>query len=241
LSTDYRGQANLPDLHFNKLGCAMLVVKSFVYNMFSENTFVIWDEASKESAIIDPGCSTEDEEQKLDKYVSENKLIVKYLINTHCHIDHILGCKFVKEKYNPDFYAPEKDLPFIKRAEVQAAAFGLDIDNPPLPDKFLSEDLSLNLGKSILYFLFTPGHTTGEYCIYFKKEAICVTGDVLFKNSIGRTDLWGGDYNTLISSIEHKLFTLPDNVIIYPGHGESSKIGVEKRENPFLNELNKRK
>ena len=214
----------------------MLVVKSFVFNLFSENTFVVWDEETNEGVVIDPGCSDPDEEEKLEKYISSNKISVKYLINTHCHIDHILGNRFIKEKYGVDFYAPEGDLSLIQRAEAQAAIFGLQIDSVPMPDNYLSEELTLSIGRSELTFLFTPGHTAGEYCIYFKKEAVCITGDVLFKNSIGRTDLWGGDYETLINSIKTKLFTLPDNVTIYPGHGESSKIGTEKNENPFMHE-----
>lgn len=218
----------------------MLVVKPFVFNLFSENTFVIWDESSKESAVIDPGCSNPDEENKLESYVTENGLNVKFLINTHCHIDHILGCAFIKGKFNAKFYIPEKDLFLLESAGLQASAFNISIGNMPKPDYFLSESTRLMLGRSQISFLYTPGHTPGEYCVYFPAEAFCITGDVLFKNSIGRTDLWGGDYDTLLDSIHAKLFSLPDNVVIYPGHGESSKIGLEKSENPFLKELSKR-
>jgi hydroxyacylglutathione hydrolase len=218
----------------------MLVVKCFEFNMFGENTFVVWDEESKEGAVIDAGCSNVHEENKLDDHISGNNIVVKYLITTHGHLDHVLGNKFVKEKYNPEYYGPENDLPLMERMEIQAAAFGIEIIKPPIPKKYLAEDFTLNLGNSIMFFLSTPGHTPGEFCVYFKKEGICFTGDVLFRNSIGRTDLWGGDMTTLISSIKNKLFVLPDNVIIYPGHGESSKIGQEKSDNPFLNELSKR-
>ncbi len=217
----------------------MIVIKSFTFNLFSEITYVVWDELTKESAIIDPGCSNISEEEKLSNYISEHNLEVKYLINTHCHIDHILGCNFVKEKYNPIYFIPERDLFLLDRAEIQASAFGLEIKKLPKPDNYLSEELQLQLGRSIITFLYTPGHTPGEFCIYFEREAFCITGDVLFKNSIGRTDLWGGDYNTLIQSIKTKLFSLPENVTIYPGHGESSKIGLEKNENPFLHEFSK--
>ena len=218
----------------------MLVVKNFVFSMFAENTYVVWDEESNEGAVIDAGCSNKSEEDKLGKYISDNNILIKYLITTHGHIDHVLGNKFVKEKYNPEYLVPEIDMQLLERIEVQSAAFGLDIEKLPTPEKFLTEDITLKLGNSLMSFLFTPGHTPGEYCVYFKKEAICFTADVLFKNSIGRTDLWGGDIDTLLNSIENKLFTLPDNVIIYPGHGESSKIGQEKSDNPFLNELSKR-
>ena len=112
--------------------------------------------------------------------------------------------------------------------------FGLNLEEPPVPDRLISEDTDLSLGNSKLKFLFTPGHTPGEFCIYLKEDKICITGDVLFKEGIGRTDLWGGSYDTLIKSIETKLFSLPDDVKIYPGHGESSTIGHEKQNNPFL-------
>ncbi len=218
----------------------MLVIKSFVFNIFSENTYVVWDESTKESIIVDPGCLSDEEESKLEEYVSGNGLKVKYLLLTHCHIDHIVGCKFVLEKYNPEYYAPEKDLFLLQRAEVHAAGFGFKIEPVPEPVNFLSEELKLKIGNSTISSLFTPGHSPGEYCIYFSKEAVCLTGDVLFKNSIGRTDLWGGDYDTLIASIRTKLFTLPDNVKIYPGHGGSTEIGSEKSFNPFLLEPGKK-
>jgi glyoxylase-like metal-dependent hydrolase (beta-lactamase superfamily II) len=202
--------------------------------MFAENTFVVWDEETKEAAVIDPGTSGLAEEELLDDYITKNDLKVKYLINTHCHIDHILGCNFVKEKYNPQFLVPEKDVPLFQNAHLQASAFGVEFKEPPKPDKFITEEEELQLGKTKIQFLFTPGHTPGEYCIYFEEDKICITGDVLFKEGIGRTDLWGGDYDRLIRSIETKLFTLPGDVIIYPGHGEPSTISHEMKNNPFL-------
>jgi glyoxylase-like metal-dependent hydrolase (beta-lactamase superfamily II) len=112
--------------------------------------------------------------------------------------------------------------------------FDISLDKPPKPDELITEKSELSIGKSKMKFLFTPGHTPGEFCIYLDNEKICITGDVLFKESIGRTDLWGGDYDTLINSIQTKLLTLPDDVVIYPGHGESSTIGYEKQNNPFI-------
>ena len=223
--------------YFNKKN--MLVVKKFVFNPFSVNTYLIWDESSKECLIIDPGCSSANEEQQLKSYITDNHLRVLYMLNTHCHIDHIMGCNFINDQYEPEYYIPEKDIDLLSHAQTQASAFGLEIKRPPLPDILISENTQLKIGNSPVTFLFTPGHTAGEYCFYFKKQAICVTGDVLFRSSIGRTDLWGGDYDTLITSIRTQLFTLPDNVLIYPGHGDSSKIGLEKTDNPFLHETNK--
>lgn len=213
----------------------MTVIKKFVFNPFSENTYVVWDDTSREAVIIDPGCYGAEEEQQLKKFIEERKITVKYLILTHCHIDHVIGCRFIKDTYNPSFYAPELDLPLLMNVDKQGKAFGLNIPNPPMPDKYITAETKLLLGQKEIEFLFTPGHTPGEYCVYFKSGEYVITGDVLFKGSIGRTDLWGGDYETLIDSIKQRLFTLPDNFIVYPGHGENTKIGTEKRDNPFVN------
>lgn len=213
----------------------MIQIKKFTFNLFSENTFVLWDDATLEGAIIDPGCSDSSEEKILESFISENSLTVKYLINTHCHIDHILGCEFVKQKFNPIYLAPELDIPLLQNAAMQASFVGMDFSISLLPDEYITENKKLNLGKSELSFLFTPGHTPGEFCIYIPETKICITGDVLFNDSIGRTDLWGGNYNVLIQSINQKLLSLPDETVIYPGHGESSSIGREKKFNPFLN------
>jgi len=213
----------------------MIKIKNFTFNLFAENTLVVWDDKTLESAIVDPGSSNSAEEKILEELIIKNKLKVKYLINTHCHIDHILGCRFVKEKYNPVYLAPELDLPLLKNAQKQADAFDIKMEDPPLPDQFINEETIINLGDSVGKFIFTPGHSPGEFCIYFKEEKLCITGDVLFNEGIGRTDLWGGDYEILIDSIESKLFKLPDDVKIFPGHGETSTIGHEKFNNPFLN------
>ena len=216
----------------------MIQIKKFVFNMFNENTFVIWDDKSKECAIIDPGCSTASEELVFENFIEGQSLKVNFLINTHCHIDHIFGCRFVKEKFNAVYYAPEKDLPLIKNAKTQAEMVGVQFSDQVLPDKYITEETKINIGGSQLEYLFTPGHTPGEYCIYLQKEKFCITGDVLFYDSIGRTDLWGGNYETLINSIKNKLLTLSDETKIFPGHGEESTIFRERTQNPFLIELN---
>ena len=212
----------------------MVQVKSFTFNFFNENTFVLWDDETKESAIIDPGVYSSDEQKTLTDFITNQKLNIKFLINTHCHIDHILGCKFVKKKFNPVYYAPEKDILLLENSVMQAQMFDINFEEPPSPDKLINDETELFLGDSKIVFLFTPGHTPGEYCLYLEKEKICITGDVLFKEGIGRTDLWGGNYDALINSIENKLFSLPDDVKIYPGHGDESTIGYEKQYNPFL-------
>ncbi len=209
-------------------------IEVFVFSPFQENTFVIWDETTKDACIIDPGCFNNTEEQQLKTFIDTNGLTVKYLLNTHCHIDHVFGNKFVKETFNPKFLAPEKDFPLLEKAIEQGKQFGLPVKPSPNPDLYFNEKNNLKLGNIECKLLFTPGHTPGEYCFYFPTENICITGDVLFKGSIGRTDLWGGDFNTLMESIKTKLLLLPDETVIYPGHGGSSTIGDEKKYNSFL-------
>lgn len=212
----------------------MLIIQKFTFNPFYENTYLIWDHESLIGAVIDPGCYDQNEEKILSEFVQKNNLQIKYLINTHCHIDHIFGCHYMKDKYNPKFLIPKSDLPLLENSTKQSELFGLEINTPPKPDEFITEETKINLNNSDLTFLFTPGHTPGEYCIYCEKEKILISGDALFKGSIGRTDLWGGDYTTLINSIKSKILTLPDDVVVYPGHGEQTTIGDEKKLNPFL-------
>jgi glyoxylase-like metal-dependent hydrolase (beta-lactamase superfamily II) len=212
----------------------MIEINKFTFNPFQENTYILWDDRTKEAIIVDPGCSTETEESALAQFVETNDLNIKYLINTHCHIDHVFGNLFIKDKYNCDFYAPELDIPLLENVAEQAKMFGMEIKLSPLPDHFITEELRLSLGDSEMKFLFTPGHTPGEYCILFEADNICVSGDVLFLEGIGRTDLWGGDYNTILQSIRNKLFTLDENTAVYPGHGDKTTIGYEIKHNPFL-------
>jgi hydroxyacylglutathione hydrolase len=212
----------------------MLKLKKFVFSPFMENTYVVWDSKTRETAIIDPGCVEAEEEKELSDFIESNDLSVKYLINTHCHIDHVFGNAYVKSTYDCEYWAPEKDEFLIGNMSEQAKMFGIQIKPSPNPDKFITDDTVLFLGEIQPKFLFTPGHTPGEYCIYFEKDKICITGDVLFKEGIGRTDLWGGNYDTLIESIKTQLLTLPEDTVIYPGHGEDSTIGDEIKLNPFL-------
>ncbi|VAX20603.1 MBL-fold metallo-hydrolase superfamily [hydrothermal vent metagenome] len=209
-------------------------IKIFVFSPFQENTYVIWDETTKESCVIDPGCFNNSEEEELKNFIISNELTVKYLINTHCHIDHVFGNQFVKDTFSPKYLASEDDIPLLEKAVEQGKQFDLPVKASPMPDEYLNEQNTLTLGNIKCKLLFTPGHTPGEYCIYFPSENICITGDVLFKGSIGRTDLWKGDFNILMNSIKTKLLTLPEETVIYPGHGGSSTIGNEKISNSFL-------
>ncbi len=211
-----------------------MLLHRFIFSPFQENTYLIWDETTRESCIVDPGCFNASEEEELKSFINSNNLTVKYLINTHCHIDHIFGNLFVKEEFDPKYLAPKEDVPLLEMAIEQGKQFGLEVKPSPLPDGFIEESESISLGDVEIKFIFTPGHTPGEYCIYIPAESVCITGDVLFKESIGRTDLWGGNYETLIDSIKTKLLSLSDNTTIYPGHGGSSTISYEKEHNSFL-------
>ena len=209
-------------------------IKTFTFSPFQENTYVIWEEKTKDAIIVDPSCLSSEEEHEFENFISTNELKVKYLFNTHGHLDHIFGNAFVVKTYNPIHYGPEKDLPLFERAVEQAEGFGLKMTEPPKPKNFFDESEKIQFGNEQITLIFTPGHTPGEYCIYFPKSSFCITGDVLFKESIGRTDLWEGNYNTLMSSIKDKLLKLPIDTVIYPGHGNNSTIKYELENNPFL-------
>ena len=212
----------------------MIEIKSFTFNPFQENTYIVWNSEGTECAVIDPGCSNENEESELFLFIENNNLKPKYLLNTHCHIDHVLGNFAVKQKYQLPFYGPELDLPLLKNFTEKAQMFGLKIKESPPMDNYITEELTLDLAGEKMKFIFTPGHTPGEYCIFFEESKILISGDVLFNLGIGRTDLWGGDYNTLLNSIKEKLFTLEESVEVYPGHGNKTSIGYEKLNNPFF-------
>ncbi|MCX6167901.1 MAG: MBL fold metallo-hydrolase [Ignavibacteriales bacterium] len=212
----------------------MLQIQRFVFSPFYENTYIIWDEITKEGAIIDPGCYDTKERKVVDDFILSNNIKLTYLINTHCHIDHIFGNAHIRLKYNPVYLAPEKDAFMLDLMIDTAKNYGVEFTPSPKPDQFITEDIEFSMGDLKGKFLFTPGHTPGEFCLYFKDENVCFTGDVLFKENIGRTDLWGGDYDTLIDSIKNKLLTLPDETVIYPGHDSDSTIRYERMFNLFL-------
>lgn len=209
-------------------------IHKFTFNPFFENTYIIWDEETFTAAVIDPGMSEDYEEDEIKTFIDSNGLKIKYMINTHCHIDHILGAAFIKEKYNPLYLLPERDLPLYENAEMQANMFGIEIKKLPAIDNYLSEAEDLLFGSERIQCIHTPGHSPGEFCLNSESSNFCLTGDVLFRDSIGRTDLYGGNFDQLIESIKTKLLTLPDDVVIYPGHGDKSTIAYEKQHNPFL-------
>jgi len=209
-------------------------IQKFTFNSFFENTYVIWDEQTLVAGVIDPGMTEKYEEEEIKSFISSKSLKIEYLINTHCHIDHLLGVRFIKDEYKPIYFVPEKDMPLFNNAPIQAGIFEIDLKELPAYDKYLNEKDTITFGNDFISCIYTPGHSPGEFCLYSESSKFCITGDVLFRENIGRTDLYGGSYNVLIDSIKTKLFTLPDDVIIYPGHGEESTIGYEKQNNPFL-------
>jgi hydroxyacylglutathione hydrolase len=212
----------------------MLAIQRFVFNIFHENTYLIWDDQVLEAAVIDPGMYDEDEQNVFFKYVEEKKLKMNYCINTHCHIDHVLGNAFIKNKYNVPTFIPKEDRPILEILKQQSQHYGLVVTEEVSVDNYLSEEVDLELGSLVGKYLFTPGHTPGEFCIYFEDEKTLFSGDVLFRQSIGRSDLWGGNQETLLESIRTKLFTLPDDVKVYPGHESATTIGFEKKNNPYV-------
>jgi hydroxyacylglutathione hydrolase len=210
----------------------MLSVKIFEFNPFQENTYVLYDE-TREAVIVDPGCYEAHERMQLDTFIQENNLKVVLLLNTHCHIDHVLGNDYVKNKYKVSFLIYPLELPVLKAVKSYASNYGFPQYQEVLPDSFLSEEEEVRFGVTRLSVLFLPGHAPGHVGFYHKEQGILIGGDVLFQNSIGRTDLPGGNFETLIGSIHKKLFTLPDDVVVYPGHGDPTTIGDEKISNPF--------
>lgn len=210
-------------------------VFSLTLNAFQENTYVVYETNSGEAIIFDPGCSTATEQQRLIAEIDRLNIKPVRLINTHCHLDHVFGNAFIARKYHLDLGIHRLEAPLLEAAPRIAAGYGLPPMEPsPPPAYFLEEGEELTLGTSTFQLLLTPGHSPGSLCFYNEADKYCIAGDVLFANSIGRTDLPGGDYDTLMGSIHGKLMPLPDDTVVYPGHGPATTIGAERKGNPFL-------
>lgn len=211
----------------------MTTITSFTFNPFYENTYIISNEKG-ECWIIDPGCYTDNEKKKLTDYISEHQLTPVRLLNTHCHLDHIFGNAFIADYYQLKPQWHENETIIAQNAKISAMMFGVKAPEYVEPGPLLIPGEVLTLGDASFKMLFTPGHSPGSISFYNEEEKYVIAGDVLFKESIGRTDLPGGNYDTLIKSIRRELFTLPDDVEVYNGHGPSTTIGHEKKHNPFL-------
>ena len=204
----------------------------FTFNPFQENTYVLWDE-TKECVIIDPGCYEKEEKEELTSFVEINNLKVTEILNTHCHVDHVLGNQFVKEYYKVKLTHHRKDESTHRAVKAYAPNYGFVMYEEAIADRYVEEGDKIRFGNTILDIVFVPGHSPGHIAFYNTEEKICMGGDVLFYDSVGRTDLPGGDHETLIESIHQKLFTMPDDMVVYPGHGPKTTIGREKKTNPF--------
>ncbi len=211
----------------------MINIKSFTFNPYQENTYILYDE-TLDCVIIDPGMYTGEEENAMLHFITDNKLKPVLLLNTHCHIDHVLGNKWICNTYGllPQFHKGE--VPVISAVPAYAPQMGMRYEVSPLPEVFLQETGSVNFGNSELELIFAPGHSPAHLCFYSAADNFLIGGDVLFYGSIGRTDLPGGNFNMLINSIKNKLFTLPDECKVHPGHGPATTIEHEKKYNPFL-------
>ena len=209
-------------------------IKTFTFNAFAENTYVLYDDTG-ECIIIDPGCNTSAERQQLDGFILREGLEPVALVNTHCHIDHVLGNDHISEKYGLQLVAHKGEIPVLEACEMVSKMYGIPYTPSPEIAIYLDEGEELTFGDTSLQVFYTPGHSPASISFYHVGSGILIAGDVLFQRSIGRTDLPGGDFDTLISSIRTKLFTLPDDTVVYPGHGPTTTIGEEKKYNPFLN------
>ncbi len=211
----------------------MLYIESFTFNPFQENTYIIYND-EKQCWIVDPGMNSQEECRVLDNFITEKQLSPQSIINTHTHIDHILGVAYLTDKYKIEFGMHELDKPVLDASLGSAMLFGIELKSIPEPKFYIKEGAKLLLGKDEVEVALAPGHSPGSITFYYPEGNWVISGDVLFAGSIGRTDLPGGDYNTLINSIKTQLYILPDSTTVYSGHGPSTNIGVEKVTNPFV-------
>ena len=214
----------------------MIKISKFVVSPFQENTLIIHDD-SKEAIIIDCGCYSPEEEANLSEFVKANDLNVKMVLNTHGHVDHVFGTKFAMEAFGVPFVSPFKDNYLVEGAQAHGKTYGVNVKQPPLPSKDVTGGETVRFGKSELQVLAVPGHTPGHVAFYSPSQKFVIVGDVLFKGSIGRTDLPGGDYDQLMKSIREQLLTLPPETTVFSGHGPETTIHEEIIDNPFLKEF----
>lgn len=211
----------------------MLQVHQLCFNPFQENTYIISNDSSK-CWIVDPGMSTYAEQQEMLTYISSKKLHPLAIINTHAHIDHILGVDFIAQHFNIPFYIHQSELPILQNAANTAKMFGFQYEGVQTQAQFISEQRNFQLGADYIDILLVPGHSPGSIAFYSKEGKWVISGDALFAGGIGRSDLLMGDYETLIQSIKTQLLSLPDEIKVYSGHGEVTTISAERNHNPFL-------
>jgi hydroxyacylglutathione hydrolase len=211
----------------------MLTVQSFTFNPVQENTYILYNE-KKDCCIIDPGCYFASEQAQLKDFISKAGLKPVYLLNTHCHFDHIFGNKYVHDTWGLPLHIHRTEQPVLEYGPVSAQLWQLPFENYEGELKYLDEGDQVRIGDDALEVLFTPGHSPGSISFYSRGNKFVVSGDVLFQGSVGRTDLPGGDFAILEESIKLKLYTLPADVVVYSGHGGTTTIGDEMKQNPFV-------
>lgn len=211
----------------------MFTVKAFTFSPVQENTYLLYNEQG-ETIVIDPGCYFEEERDVFQRFITQNQLRPVLLLNTHCHLDHVFGNKWIHETWNLLLHIHPNEKQVLDYAPASGLMWGLPFDNYSGEPVYLNEAERLQLGEDELELIYAPGHSPGHLCFYCKKQQFLIGGDVLFYESIGRTDLPGGNHATLISSIQNQLFCLPDETVVYSGHGPATTIGHEKKHNPFL-------
>ena len=211
-----------------------LEIQGFAFNPFQENTYVVYNE-KREAVIIDPGCYSRDEQQLLTSFIVEKNLVPLALLNTHCHIDHVLGNAFVLRTYDIELYAHQLDLPTLGMVQRAADLYGIEgYEASPLPGKFVTDLENLTFGSIEFQVIFGPGHAPGHVAFYNSENSVLLGGDILFRGSFGRYDLPGGNLETLKKTIKERIFTLPENTVVFSGHGPATTVGDEKRSNPIL-------
>jgi hydroxyacylglutathione hydrolase len=211
----------------------MIHIKAFTFSPISENTYVLYNNEGK-AIIIDPGCYFPNEQETLKNFLTDNSLTPVYLLNTHCHLDHVFGNKWVHETYGLEPHLHPNEEAMLALAPVSGERWGLPFQNYTGPLHFLNDGDTVLLGDTEIQVILAPGHSPGSICFYIPSQGDLMGGDVLFRGSIGRADLPGGDSETLLHSIREKLWVLPDETVVYSGHGIKTTIGYEKRNNPFL-------
>lgn len=211
----------------------MLTIETFTFNPYQENTYLLIDQEGN-CVIIDPGMHSLQEQSYFKDFIVNNNLKPTLLLNTHCHIDHVLGNHFIHENWGlkPNFH--EFDVPVLVSVENYAPQMGFRYETSPIPETFIQDKEIIEFGGHKIEAIFAPGHSPGHLCYYIDDQKILIGGDVLFQNSIGRTDLPGGDHQTLLNSIQKRIYRLPEDVEVYPGHGPTTTIGFEKNTNPFV-------
>jgi glyoxylase-like metal-dependent hydrolase (beta-lactamase superfamily II) len=212
----------------------MITIKSFEFNYFSVNTYLLHDE-TREAVLIDCGCFRKEEEMELNNYIIANKLNLKHLLCTHLHLDHVFGNEFVNRTYGLRPEVHKADVKALPSPQEQAKLFGIQDKIHAVPvGKYLVGNEVISFGNSELVALLVPGHSPGSLIFYNKKDGFAIVGDAIFYGSIGRTDLWGGNQDVLIAAIKDKILSLPDETILYPGHGPATNVIEENLNNPFL-------